>query len=100
MRAQSNGGVLVVRRSFAELSQSGQRDMPVLTEHAEEQSMDKSDEGYSLEQHVEGQSRRLDAPELGLDLARELEDYGGERPSDQGLRRQDTGEAHGYCAWC
>ena len=36
--------------------------------------MDKSDEGYSLEQHVEGQSRRLDAPELGLDLARELEE--------------------------
>ena len=36
--------------------------------------MEQMDEGYSLEQHVEGQSRRLDALELNLDLARELEE--------------------------
>ncbi|WP_253895164.1 cupin domain-containing protein [Corallococcus exercitus] len=36
--------------------------------------MGKIEEGYSLEQHVEGQSRHLDAPELGLDLAREMEE--------------------------
>jgi quercetin dioxygenase-like cupin family protein len=36
--------------------------------------MEEIEEGYSLEQHVEGQSRRLDAPELNLDLARSLEE--------------------------
>jgi quercetin dioxygenase-like cupin family protein len=47
--------------------------MPGWAEHPEEHSME-SDEGYSLEQHVEGQSRRLDALELSLDLGRELEE--------------------------
>jgi quercetin dioxygenase-like cupin family protein len=32
------------------------------------------EEGYSLDQHVEGKSRRLDAPMLRLDLAKELEE--------------------------
>ncbi len=36
--------------------------------------MDRIEEGYSLDQHVEGQSRRLDAPMLRLDLAQELEE--------------------------
>lgn len=32
------------------------------------------DDGYSLEHHVQGESRNLDAPLLRLDLAGELED--------------------------
>ena len=36
--------------------------------------MDTIEEGYSLEQHVEGQSRRLDALMLRLDLPQELEE--------------------------
>jgi quercetin dioxygenase-like cupin family protein len=36
--------------------------------------MGKIEEGYSLEQHVEGQSRRLDSPMLHLDLSQELEE--------------------------
>lgn len=36
--------------------------------------MGRIEEGYSLEQHVESKSRRLDAPMLCLDLVKELEE--------------------------
>lgn len=36
--------------------------------------MERIEEGYSLEHHVEGESRHLGAPLLRLDLAREIEE--------------------------
>lgn len=36
--------------------------------------MDQVESGYSLEHHVEGESRHLDAPLLRLELAREVEE--------------------------
>jgi quercetin dioxygenase-like cupin family protein len=48
--------------------------------------MEKLETGYSLEQHVEGQSRHLDAPVARLELAREADE----------LRRGESWSTHGH----
>ncbi len=50
--------------------------------------MSNIEEGYSLENHIEGTSRHLDAPLLHLDLARAFE----------GLKQGKTWEANGHNA--
>jgi len=50
--------------------------------------MEPVNEGYSLEQHVEGESRHLGAPVLRLDLAKEIDE----------LRRGGPWNANGHTA--
>ncbi len=50
--------------------------------------MEQVSEGYSLEQHVEGESRHLGAPILRLDIAKEIDE----------LRRGGPWNANGHTA--
>ncbi|MGZ3457568.1 MAG: cupin domain-containing protein [Archangium sp.] len=50
--------------------------------------MEELETGYSLERHVEGQSRHLDAPVLRLELARDADE----------LRRGESWRLHGHNA--
>ena len=64
-------------------------DSAALTPHPPHESPPRSiEEGYSLDDHVEGESRHLDAPILHLSLARELVE----------LRRSQSAQLKGHSA--